>query len=329
MVAMVHAGVRSPVTLTPSRPDSSAMVGTIPATLRRRVVARAIDLMTLVPVVGVAMYEPLVLRTLTTPSSVSPVMVGLMTLLGLAPATTLFAAGWLFGAQGWTAGNAAMGIRQFQTNGAAPGWRGPVKYALVFCTGVATLGLVPLVASLRAVHEPRHRTWFEQALGLVTLDVTHGARPTPATLPSVVTPPAEVMPAPRRQDRLTSAPGTGAGNGARTTREVLAMCLDDGNVVTAAGPVVLGRFPGVRAERGEKTLTLRDTTRAVSKVHCRLTPAPDGVWVEDLHSTNGTLVLQQDGAVLHAVPGIPLLAQVGDRIQLGPRILRLGRLSRS
>jgi hypothetical protein len=58
--------------------------------------------------------------------------------------------------------------------------------------------------------------------------------------------------------------------------------LSPGSTMDVAGPTVLGREAGcgIRLERDE----------FVSARHARIEPRPDGAWIEDLGSTNGTFV---------------------------------------
>jgi hypothetical protein len=58
--------------------------------------------------------------------------------------------------------------------------------------------------------------------------------------------------------------------------------LSPGSTLELTGPTVVGRElgSGIRLERDE----------FVSARHARIEPRPDGVWVEDLGSTNGTFV---------------------------------------
>lgn len=58
--------------------------------------------------------------------------------------------------------------------------------------------------------------------------------------------------------------------------------LRQGGTIEIAGPAIVGRDAGcgIRLERDE----------FASGRHARIEPRPDGVWVEDLGSTNGTFV---------------------------------------
>lgn len=78
--------------------------------------------------------------------------------------------------------------------------------------------------------------------------------------------------------------------------------LRQGTTIEVTGPTLVGREAGsgIRLERDE----------FASARHARLEPRPDGVWVEDLGSTNGTFVND---------------APVTDARRLGPNdVLRVG-----
>lgn len=84
--------------------------------------------------------------------------------------------------------------------------------------------------------------------------------------------------------------------------------LERGSALEVTGPTLLGRDAGVgiRLERDEYA----------SARHARVEPRPDGVWVEDLRSTNGTFV---NGA---RVDGARRL-QAGDIVRVGSTELQL------
>lgn len=86
--------------------------------------------------------------------------------------------------------------------------------------------------------------------------------------------------------------------------------LPAGGAIEVSGPTILGREPGsgIRLEGDDY----------VSARHARLEPRPDGTWVEDLGSTNGTFV---NGA---RVDGARRL-QAGDVVRVGSTELRLER----
>jgi pSer/pThr/pTyr-binding forkhead associated (FHA) protein len=86
--------------------------------------------------------------------------------------------------------------------------------------------------------------------------------------------------------------------------------LPAGSAVEVTGPTTLGR------ERGAGILLEGDDY--VSARHARLEPRPDGTWIEDLASTNGTFV---NGARIDGARRL----QAGDVIRVGSTELELER----
>ena len=86
--------------------------------------------------------------------------------------------------------------------------------------------------------------------------------------------------------------------------------LEEGRLLEVAAPTVVGRdaTSGIRLDADEYA----------SARHARLEPRPDGVWVHDLGSTNGTFLngKRLDGAKL---------ARAGDVIRIGATELEVQR----
>lgn len=103
----------------------------------------------------------------------------------------------------------------------------------------------------------------------------------------------------------------GAGPGSRTSG--LALRVIDGprelkgTRVNIAGPIVIGRSPGA-------DIVIADDF--ISSEHARVVPAGDGAILEDLQSTNGTLL---NGAQI----GGPTMLSPGDEIDLGTVTLKV------
>ena len=110
----------------------------------------------------------------------------------------------------------------------------------------------------------------------------------------------------------------------RRTRARFVLYLDDGQAFTPDLPAVLGRCPAGAVQPGDTALTVPDPTHSVSEVHCRISPADYGLWVEDLGSTYGTLVHLESGRTISVQPRTPIFAGIGTRIQLGNRMLLIG-----
>src|SRR5262249_44572408 len=99
------------------------------------------------------------------------------------------------------------------------------------------------------------------------------------------------------------------GNGMSARLAVISSTsLPVGREVTITGATTVGRGPGS---------TLRcDDDDFVSNRHAMITPAADGVWVEDLGSTNGTYV---NGAPVTSAR----LLHAGDLIKIGETQFRV------
>jgi FHA domain len=84
--------------------------------------------------------------------------------------------------------------------------------------------------------------------------------------------------------------------------------LQEGRTIEVASPTTVGRdaHSGIRLDRDE----------FASALHARIEPRPDGAWVDDLGSTNGTFV---NGTKLKR----PQLAKVGDVIRIGATELQV------
>ena len=137
------------------------------------------------------------------------------------------------------------------------------------------------------------------------------------------------VPGPRRTGALASEAGAPDAPGPRriaapplpvpsAATAVRALRLDSGEVIPIDGPTLVGRDPDAAAHAGAHPVRVRDETRSLSKTHALVRPAPGGVEVVDLHSTNGSAVVQ--GGVEREIPrGVVVLAAAGDTIRLGDR----------
>ncbi|WP_245993235.1 FHA domain-containing protein [Xylanimonas allomyrinae] len=81
---------------------------------------------------------------------------------------------------------------------------------------------------------------------------------------------------------------------------------------------VLGRRPTPTVP-GESVITVLQDGGTVSKNHLRVEHADDGVWVTDLGSTNGSVLVAEDGTRTAAVPGARLALDDGVRVRIGDR----------
>ena len=144
--------------------------------------------------------------------------------------------------------------------------------------------------------------------------MTNAAAPTSA--PAAVShPTAGSVPAVSAQAATPSLPSASSAAPALSVRLVP---LLGGNPILIHEPTVVGRDPdNISAYPGAERVALDDPTRSVSKTHAAIFPLLDGVWVTDLHSTNGTRVEYRDGRSVEAVPDKALSALEGSTIFFG------------
>ncbi|WP_136193588.1 RDD family protein [Actinomyces procaprae] len=92
---------------------------------------------------------------------------------------------------------------------------------------------------------------------------------------------------------------------------------DGGAPILLTTPTVVGRDPENISEYPDAArVPLTDVSRSISKTHAAIAPVPGGLWVTDLHSTNGTRIEQQ-GVVKEAQPEVPAPAPIGSMLLLG------------
>ena len=141
------------------------------------------------------------------------------------------------------------------------------------------------------------------------------AAPTSAPAAGVSLPPLTQVPAASAQTATPSLPSASSAAPALSVRLVP---LLGGNPIVIHEPTVVGRDPdNISAYPGAERVALDDPTRSVSKTHAAIFPLLDGVWVTDLHSTNGTRVEYRDGRTVEAVPDKALSALEGSTIFFG------------
>ena len=116
----------------------------------------------------------------------------------------------------------------------------------------------------------------------------------------------------------TATPSLPSASSAAPALSVRLVPLLGGNPILIHEPTVVGRDPdNISAYPGAERVALDDPTRSVSKTHAAIFPLLDGVWVTDLHSTNGTRVEYRDGRNVEAVPDKALSALEGSTIYFG------------
>ena len=151
--------------------------------------------------------------------------------------------------------------------------------------------------------------------GPVRTEHSAGTPATAATTTAASSAPADPAPYTSAQTITPSLPSASSAAPALSVR--LAPLLG-GAPILIHEPTVVGRDPdNISAYPGAERIALDDPTRSVSKTHAAIFPLLDGVWVTDLHSTNGTRVEYGDGRSIEAVPDKALSALEGSTIFFG------------
>lgn len=102
------------------------------------------------------------------------------------------------------------------------------------------------------------------------------------------------------------------------------LVLPDSTVINLDAPSVIGRSPAPPSRMpGVALLRLADHTQSVSKTHAALEVRDRLVWITDLHSTNGTTLLNPAGEQSECPPGQPVPAGDGWEVLFGDFAVRL------
>ena len=99
------------------------------------------------------------------------------------------------------------------------------------------------------------------------------------------------------------------------------IALPDGRVLPLTPAIVVGRGPDVaRGPLGAAPLAIADPS--LSKTHAVLEADASGVWVTDLHSTNGT-ALEVGGSTARCAPGVRTPLPPGAIVRLGDVVVAM------
>jgi zinc-ribbon domain/FHA domain len=140
-----------------------------------------------------------------------------------------------------------------------------------------------------------------------------GAPPSPA---SVVAPTPSVAP-PESLDETRVSVRRNA-----TTRWRLV--LPDARQVEVSGALLVGRDPSANPRwPAAAFLTISDAGNSISKTHSVFEADAEGLWVMDLDSTNGVVVIQPDGVELDLSPNVRTLVLPGADVELGDCIIQV------
>lgn len=122
--------------------------------------------------------------------------------------------------------------------------------------------------------------------------------------------------------------GHTVGRGQPSKALPVLLVFDAGQRTTLTTPLVVGREPISLAHvPGASLVSYPDATMTVSKTHFAIGPDVAGVWIEDISSSNGTIVVNPGGVETPLEPGRRLTTQVGSVIRFGDRWLRVEQIS--
>jgi hypothetical protein len=157
----------------------------------------------------------------------------------------------------------------------------------------------------------------------VTADLARGRDPLTSALPR--------LPGAALADGMGEAvvAATGQGAAALPTSDAVAIVFDTGRRQVIHASLLIGRSPednraaeqrGATPAAGELlVLALADLSRTLSKTHALLEWSGSVLWVTDLHSANGSVLVSPDGERRPLVPGIRGPAAVGWTVECGNR----------
>jgi predicted component of type VI protein secretion system len=95
------------------------------------------------------------------------------------------------------------------------------------------------------------------------------------------------------------------------------LVLPDNRQVTVSGAIFLGRNPSSAGRENATVLAVIDPNKSVSKTHAVIDGDGESMWVTDLNSTNGTVVIRLDGTEILVEPNERTQVSPGDSVLLG------------
>ncbi len=176
------------------------------------------------------------------------------------------------------------------------------------------------VRRIMARFTPSH--WIRRT---VTADLTRGRDPLTLALPPLL--PSALAEGSRLDAAVFAASGPAAAVPA--TSEAVAIVFDTGRRQVIQTSMLIGRSPEssrisdhrdrARTDGEQPVLALADLSRTLSKTHALLEWSGSVLWVTDLHSANGSVLVSPDGERRPLVPGIRGPAAIGWTVECGNR----------
>lgn len=102
------------------------------------------------------------------------------------------------------------------------------------------------------------------------------------------------------------------------------LVLEGSPPVVVGGVLFLGRNPvATSGHANAPVLAVNDAAKSVSKTHAMLEVDADGLWVQDLESTNGVWVVPQGQDAIEVTPGQRVGVPAGADLELGDLVIRI------
>lgn len=163
------------------------------------------------------------------------------------------------------------------------------------------------------------------------------ARPAQSPMAPVVPPTEHRLPSPSPQRPVPGAPPITpvrpmmgipppvATPSMIPNRRVCQLRLPDGRIFEVGPLLLIGRSPAATAqEHGATLISLGDD--GVSKTHVAVGRRGDDIWVEDRHSMNGTVLVDQNGRHIVMIPRQQMLVRLPVTILVGDTAISLVQL---
>jgi hypothetical protein len=157
----------------------------------------------------------------------------------------------------------------------------------------------------------------------VNADLARGRDPLTPALPPL---PGSALAAGMDEAVFTAS---GQSAAASMTSDAVAIVFDTGRRQVIQTSLLIGRSPesnralehrrAARTPGEQPVLALADLSRTVSKTHALLEWSGSVLWVTDLHSANGSVLVSPDGERRPLVPGIRGPAAIGWTVECGNR----------
>ena len=147
----------------------------------------------------------------------------------------------------------------------------------------------------------------------VTADLRRGRDPLTPALPALSG--SAIAEGSHVDDAIFASPGHGVAG--TTTSDAVAIVFDTGRRHVISSSLMIGRSP--ESNSGHQVLALADLSRTLSKTHALLEWSGSVLWVTDLHSANGSVLISPEGERRPLVPGIRGPAAIGWTVECGSR----------